>query len=118
MKKKHVILIMLGTLIIGILIGGTVMGIFSHKRMKLFTETPSQEIIKQKIVRMLDIDDAQLKQVEPTINNFSERTFMLMKDHKNQMFNSINALNEELKPYLNDKQKEKFDKILTKIKQK
>jgi hypothetical protein len=115
MKKKSLIML-LGTLIVGIIIGSAGMGIYSHMNSKSIFEVPSKEKFIQRTTRMLDPDAAQLKQIQPIIDRYSEKAYLLTKEHSNQMFTNFNSMYVELMPYLNDKQKEKIDKKINHIK--
>jgi len=44
----------------GILIGITAMSMFSEKNKKLYSEVPTIESIKQKVIQKLELDDAQI----------------------------------------------------------
>jgi hypothetical protein len=107
---------LLGTLIIGIIIGSAGMGIYSHMNSKSIFEVPSKEKFIQRTTRLLDPDAAQLKQIQPIIDRYSEKAYMLAKEQSNQMFGNFNSMYNELMPYLNDKQKEKIEKKLNHIK--
>ena len=111
MKKKNVIMLV-ATLIIGIIIGGLGMGLYSHHKMKSISESPSKDRFKQRVEHLLNPDEAQLKQIEPTLDKFSENAFMLSKDHQNKMYNAFDSLYINLKPLLKDEQKQKFEKRL------
>jgi amino acid permease len=115
MKKKSVIML-LSTLIIGIIIGAAAMNFISHRKFKSFSETPTKENISKKIVRMVDPDEAQLKQIQPVIDKYSEKAYILSKENMGKMFNSFDSLYIELKPFLNDKQKQNFEKKINHIK--
>jgi len=115
MKKKSLIML-LGTLIVGIIIGSAGMGIYSHMNSKSIFEVPSKEKFIQRTTRMLDPDAAQLKQIQPIIDRYSEKAYILTKEQSNQMFGNFNSMYNELVPYLNDKQKERIEKKLNHIK--
>ena len=115
MKKKSLIML-LGTLIVGIIIGSAGMGIYTHMNSKSIFEVPSKEKFIQRTTRLLDPDAAQLKQIQPIIDRYSEKAYMLTKEQSNQMFGNFNSMYNELVPYLNDKQKEKIEKKLNHIK--
>jgi len=115
MKKKNVIMLM-ATLIIGIIIGGLGMGLYSHHKMKSISENPTKERFKQRIEHMLNPDEAQLKQIEPTLDKFSENAYALSKDHQNKMYNSFDSLYIVLKPLLQEEQQQKFEKKLNHFK--
>jgi len=115
MKKKSVIML-LCTLIVGIIIGASGMGIFSHMKAKSMYEVPSKEKFVQKTIHMLDPDEAQLKQIQPIIDKYSEKAYLLTKEHSSALFTNFNSMYNELMPLLTDKQKEKIEKKLNHIK--
>jgi len=118
MNRKKIILIISGTLLMGILIGITAMSMFSEKNKKLYSEVPTIESIKQKVIQKLELDDAQIKQIEPFLNTYSAKASELTKEHLSQLLASFEIFYSESKPYLNEKQKEKFEKRINRLKSK
>ncbi|MDD5361206.1 MAG: hypothetical protein PHN88_03680 [Ignavibacteria bacterium] len=117
MKKKHII-ILLSTLIIGIIIGGLAMGIYSHKRMNSYMENPTPEKLKSRNMHMLDPDVSQLKQIEPILDKYSVKAYNALKENEFRMYTMYDSLYQELKPLLNETQQDKFEKKLNRIKTK
>ena len=115
MKKKHII-ILLSTLIIGIVLGGSIVGIYSHNKIKSILEKPTAEKFKQKAIRMLNLEDEQLKQIEPQINKFSVNAYTYASDSREKIYLCYDSLYNAVKPYLNDKQSQKFEKRLNHLK--
>jgi uncharacterized membrane protein (DUF106 family) len=115
MKKKNVIMLV-ATLIIGIIIGGLAMGIYSHHKLKSMSEPSSKDKFKQRIEHMLNPDEAQLKQIEPSLDKFSDNAYSLLKDHQNKMYNTFDSLYITLKPLLKEEQSQKFEKRLNHFK--
>jgi hypothetical protein len=115
MRKKTLVML-LGTLLIGIIIGALAMSIFTHRRWKSFSEPPTKERFIQKTTHLIDPDETQLKQIKPIIEKYSEKAYVLVKENSNQMFATFDSLYTELKPFLNDNQKQKFEKKINKLK--
>jgi len=110
MNKKH-ILILISTLVIGILIGGTIVGIYSHNKIKMYREAPTEERFRQRTMHMINPDSEQLKKIEPMINDFSGKAFDYSKEYRSKLYAEYDSLYTKLKPYLNEKQIQKFEKI-------
>jgi len=115
MKKKSIFML-LGTLVIGIIIGGVFMGIFTHHKWKTFSEPPTKEKFVQRTIHMIDPDEAQLNQIKPIIDKYSEKAYTFSKENMNLMSANFESLYSELKPFLTDKQKQKFENRINHIK--
>ena len=107
---------LLGTLLIGIVIGGVFMGIFTHHKWKSFSEPPTKEKFVQRTIHMLDPDEAQLIKINPIIEKYSEKAYLYTKENMDLMSANFESLYSELKPFLNDKQKQKFEDKISRIK--
>jgi len=109
---------LLSTLIIGIIIGGLLMGTLNSRKARYAFETPSKDKFNQRIERLVRPDENQKKQMEPIIDNFSEKAYTLEKEHMDKMYSTLDSLYIALKPLLNDTQKQNFEKRLSHIKAK
>jgi uncharacterized membrane protein YgaE (UPF0421/DUF939 family) len=115
MKKKSIFML-LGTLVIGIIIGAVFMSIFTHHKWKTFSEPPTKEKFIQRTIRMIDPDETQLSKISPIIDKYSEKAYLYTKENMELMSANFESLYSELKPFLNDKQKQKFEKKINNIK--
>ncbi|MCE1166284.1 MAG: hypothetical protein LWX07_12875 [Bacteroidetes bacterium] len=115
MKKKH-ILILTATLFIGIVIGALSMGIYSHKRMNIYSEIPPVEDIKRRYIKTIEPDATQLNTIGPILDRYSANAYNTMKESQTKMYLLNEYLYNELKPILNETQKEKFEKRINRIK--
>jgi hypothetical protein len=114
MKKKYIIML-IGTLVIGIVIGVLASGIYFNKKSNRLIVAPTKEYFKQKAVHLLKLDEAQLKQFDNSLDKFSDKAYFIEKDNNFKMYNALDSLYIELKPALTQEQKDKFEKRLTHI---
>lgn len=106
---------LVSTLIIGIIIGLLSSGLFFHKKINRMIVSPNKEFFKQKVIRLLKPGEIQLRQLDSSINKFSEKMYLLEKENNSKMYNTIDSLYKELKPALTEEQSDKFEKRLTHI---
>jgi MFS superfamily sulfate permease-like transporter len=114
MKKKYIIML-ISTLVIGIVIGVLTSSVYFNKRIPRLIVAPNKDYFQQKAVRLLELDNAQLKKFESSLNKFSERAYSIENENNLKMYNTLDSLYIELKPALTSEQKDKFEKRLTRI---
>ena len=97
-------LILLITLIIGFVIGGlTTVTIIRHKMMNFATEEGFKEVVYD----FLDSDKKQEAKLKPIIDEFSKNYNQLTNTYLLQFSNMSDSFLIEIKPILNEGQKEK-----------
>jgi len=114
MKKKYIIML-ISTFAIGIIIGVLSTGVYFNKKSPRLIVAPNKDYFQQKAVRLLKLDNAQLKQFENSLNKFSERAYSIEKESNFKMYSTLDSLYIELKPALSIEQRDKFEKKLTHI---
>lgn len=106
---------LISTFVIGIIIGVLTTGVYFNKKSPRLIVAPNKEYFQQKAVRLLKLDNTQLKQFESSLNKFSEKAFSIEEESNLKMYNTLDSLYIELKPALTQEQKDKFEKRLTRI---
>ena len=106
---------LLSTFVIGMVIGILTSNVYFSRKIPRLIVAPNKDYFQQKAVRLLDLNNAQLKQFESSLNKFSERAFTIENESNSKMYNTLDSLYIELKPALTPEQKDKFEKRLTRI---
>jgi hypothetical protein len=115
MRKRYIIMFV-STLIIGIAIGFLASNYYLHKKGNRLIVEPTKEYFREKAIRLLKLDETQIKQFESTLTKFSDKAYNIEKENNVKMYNTLDSLYIELKPALTPEQTERFEKRLSKIK--
>jgi hypothetical protein len=115
MRKRYIIMFV-STLIIGIVIGTLASYFFFGKKNSRLIVEPSKEYFREKAMRLIRPDEAQIKQFESALTKFSDKAYNIEKENNVKMYNTLDSLYLELKPALTPEQTERFEKRLSKIK--
>jgi len=105
---------LISTFVIGIIIGVLSTGVYFNKKSPRLIVATNKDYFQQKAVRLLKLDNAQLKQFENSLNKFSERAYSIEKESNFKMYNTLDSLYIELKPALSNEQRDKFEMQLIK----
>jgi predicted RNase H-like nuclease (RuvC/YqgF family) len=71
---------------------------------------------KRRMIRTINPDENQLKEIEPIIDKYSERTSEITENHFKEFTAILDSLQKELAPILTDAQKEKLKERKGKMK--
>ena len=113
MKKRiKPIIILLSTLVIGIVLGFLVAGHHMHQRINKFQRWADPDGFVQMVQNRLDLTEEQREQVLPVIEKYANKSTSLRLDCHNQHQTIIDSMRQELIPYLNEDQVEKFDQCM------
>lgn len=116
--KKKTLLMLVGTLVIGIVIGAVGMSIFTSKKWKSYSEPITKERFTQKIIRIIEPNEEQLAKIKSIIEQHGERASSISKENSERIVENLESLYRELTPFLNETQKQKFENKINRIKQK
>ena len=118
MTKKPIILGVI-IIIIGFLLGAIIVNFFIDSRM----EDPRQNVgkhfkgnFKKRVIRVIDPDEVQLKEIEPIIDKYTERTSEITEKYYEDFSATMDSMHNELDPILTEDQKERLSKRREKMK--
>lgn len=104
--------ILLGTLIIGIIIGALVSGTIRDKRERRFEHMLPRERFFDFMERVIQPTEQQRHQFETIMKKYSEKMAKLFDQHQDQLFAIYDSMRTELKAVLTDEQRQRFEENL------
>ena len=111
MKKIRAILSLLFTLILGFLLGFFVSQEIVRHRVKDVESLSSYESFKTRLYAIIEPNEEQIQQIEPVIEQFSDKMEALKKSFRSEYGKIIQDFHNELKPFLNAEQVGKLDQF-------
>ena len=118
MTKKPIILGII-IIIIGFLLGAIIVSFFIDNKM----EDPRHNVgkhfkvsFKKRMIRVIDPDEEQLKEIEPIIDKYTERTSEITDKYIEDFSATMDSMHNELEPILTEDQKERLSKRREKMK--
>ena len=102
-------LILLGTLAIGIICGGLIIGAVSRSRMRAAMPFGGDGFVNR-WVEILDPDAEQKQAVEQIIERYAPRFGETFARHRQEMQSLIGSLHQELDPVLTEAQREQLNR--------
>ena len=106
------VLIILGTLIIGIVLGGILTGAIVRHRLNRIAESQTRPGFVKIMEHIIKPTDKQKKQIEPILKKSAHRLYQLHLGCKQEMIQFGDSMRSELKPYLTDEQ---FNRLTRKM---
>mgnify|MGYP001433485070 CR=1 FL=1 len=108
LHKKSVVLI-LGTLIIGIICGALLSGIIRMNRGDGFSGPPSPERFSRYLLnRIVQPDDSQRSEIQQIMDDYRPQFEDTMLRHREEVRALIDSLQQEIDPLLTDQQRERL----------
>jgi hypothetical protein len=108
MQKFKPALIIIGTLLIGFVLGYFVSGTVTHHKIKSYMRVTEKEGFVNMIYDRIDPSDAQKEQLYPILHKYSQKSNTCLERHKMV----IDSLRTELEPYLTPEQMKKLEKCI------
>lgn len=112
--KTQSILILLGTLLIGIIVGALGSGLIRGERERRFEHMLPRERFYHFMERVIRPTDQQREQFEHILQKRSEQLAKLVENHEDQMFAIYDSMRTELTSILTDEQRRRFEAELAK----
>lgn len=110
--KSKTTFIILGTLIIGVLIGALASGMWRQKRMEKFGRMRPQQQFVETIENIIKPDDAQRKAIEKVLEKHFEHVAKIREQHEQEMMASFDSLKQELNSLLTAEQQKRLEENL------
>jgi len=108
MKKSKPILVIVGTLLIGFVLGFFVSGYLTQHKIKTYMRCADKEGFTTMIYERINAS-AELKQkLDPIMQKYSEKSTACLNRHKA----IIDSLHMELEPYLSSEQNKKLENCM------
>jgi len=108
LHKKSVVLI-LGTLTIGIICGALLSGIIRMNRGDGFSGPPSPERFSGFLLnRIVQPDDSQRSEIQRIMDDYRPQFEDTMSRHREEIRALIDSLQKEIDPFLTDEQRERL----------
>jgi hypothetical protein len=108
MQKFKPVLVIIGTLIIGFILGYFVSGAVTHHKIKYYMKVTEKEGFVNMIYERIDPSDEQKKQLYPILQKYSQKSNKCIEYHKVV----IDSLRTELEPYITAEQMQKLEKCI------
>ena len=118
MSKKPIILGIV-IIIIGFLLGAIIVNFFVDSRMGDPRHNFGKHFkgnFKKRVIRVIDPDEEQLKEIEPIIDKYTERTSEITEKYYEDFSAAMDSMHNELEPILTEDQKERLSKRREKMK--
>jgi Spy/CpxP family protein refolding chaperone len=112
--KSKTTFIILGTLIIGIVIGALASGMWREKRIKKFSRMRPQQQFVETIEEIIKPDDAQRKAIEKVLEKRFEHIAQIRERHESEMMAVFDSLRQELNSLLTEEQLKRLEENLEK----
>jgi uncharacterized membrane protein YraQ (UPF0718 family) len=118
-ERKFTILILIGTLIVGVLIGLLVPGLFHKYRSGKQSsragadraEISKQEWFSNAIKRVVKPDSVQAKRIKPITDWAAHQVDSIERSSNAQMSELLDSVKVQLKPILNEEQQKRLDEF-------
>ncbi len=107
-RNLSYILLMTGLLLIGFAIGFLVSGRMIKSKVEDMRSYYTPNGFNRHVIRVLDPTDEQLQNINPILIKYAQLNEEMMSDCKNSQRELFLELNEELKPWLSEKQMERL----------
>lgn len=111
MKKTRAILSLLFSLILGFVLGFFVSQEIVRHRVKDVESLSSYESFKTRLYTIIEPNADQIQQIEPIIEQFSDKMEGLKKRFRSEYGKIIQDFHNELKPFLSEEQVGKLDQF-------
>ncbi|PCJ63174.1 MAG: hypothetical protein COA58_16420 [Bacteroidetes bacterium] len=114
--NKKVILTIIGTLIIGLIIGFFLSGRLTQNRLmhrRAMMHQPGAE--KQVLIKRLNLDDKQIEQISPILDSMIPSQIELRKAHRIEMHATRSVMFDKIRPLLNSKQTKQLDRMRSRM---
>lgn len=98
------VFIILGTLIIGIILGGFLTGAIVRHRLNRIAESQTRPGFVRIMEHIIKPTDKQKKEIRPILQKTAHRLTQVYLQKRKEMVQIGDSLRNELKPYLTDKQ--------------
>lgn len=113
--KIKSILLILGTLVIGFVIGFLVSGRLTHQRIRKMVEMRRSKGFQKEMVAVIEPTEAQATLINPILDSFGERLDSMHSRHLVEMQENMALLELSLEPYLEPIQMDKLKKRLKRM---
>jgi len=108
MKRSKPLLILLGTLTIGLVLGFLVSGNLTDRKLEKFIRWGSEEGFKEMIYESIEPTEEQRLGIDPIIEKYAKRNGELQESWRKEHGSIMRAFREEVSPLLNAEQLEKL----------
>ena len=109
--ETKTVLIILGTLIIGMIIGALISGAFTRHRIGRFMSMREPGRLSAHVERIIDPDESQRELVREILSKHAERFLEIHSQFEGEMMALRDSLRKDLDPILTDEQKERLERV-------
>lgn len=107
--KSKTTFIILGTLIIGMVIGALSSGMWRQKRIEKFGRMRPQQQFIESIENIIKPDEAQRKAIEKVLEKRFEHIAQIRERHEQEMMAAFDSLKQELNSLLTEEQQKRLE---------
>jgi hypothetical protein len=108
--ETKTVLIVLGTLILGMIIGALISGAFARHRIRRFMSMGEPGRLEAHVERIIDPDESKREAVREILRKHSERFLEIHSQFEGEMLALRDSLRKDLDPILTDEQKERLER--------
>ena len=101
-------LIVVGTLLIGIIIGFLVNGRLTSMRMDNMRQNFIERGMERQLMNVIDPSPEQMEKIRPVFYDFEEKRHQQLFEHRDEQREIFEEFEDELKPYLSSEQLERL----------
>jgi hypothetical protein len=107
--KTQIILIIIGSLLLGLVIGVLATGRFTQHKVEQIKEMGTPDGIHKRLFHMIDPTDAQHDSIKPILREFARKSDELRRQHWQEHRILFNEMLEQLTPLLTNEQLERLE---------